>query len=63
MKTNYMKVIKLTDEEQVKLYMKCEKKELAEMLTQANKAIQHLIDRTNSKVKLDAKVINFCKEN
>ena len=43
METNYMQVVELTDEEQIKLYLKsCTKKKLAEMLTEANKHLKNL---------------------
>ena len=37
---NYMQVVEQTDEEKLQMYMKCTKKELAEMLIESNKHIQ-----------------------
>ena len=35
----YMQIVKQTDEEKLKMYMKCNKEELAKMLIEANKVI------------------------
>jgi len=35
----YMQIVEQTDEEKLKMYMKCKKKELAEMLINANKVM------------------------
>lgn len=38
-KTNYLKVVEMTDKEKLDMYLKCTKKELAKMLVEANKQL------------------------
>ena len=39
---DYMQVVKMTDKEKIKMYMKLRKRKLAEMLLAANKALDAL---------------------
>ncbi len=39
MTANYHQIVEQTDKQKLKMYMKCKKKELAEMLIQANKVL------------------------
>ena len=44
--SNFMQVIEQTDDEKLKMYMKCTKKELAEMLIQCNKILDNQLGTT-----------------
>jgi hypothetical protein len=45
---NYCQVIEMTDEEKLVMYMKCTKKQLAEMLIQCNKHLEMLLHETST---------------
>ena len=46
---NYMQVIESTDEEMLAIYMKCKKKDLAQMLLECNKHIVRLTKQVTVK--------------
>ena len=52
----YIQIVEQTDEEKLKMYMKCTKEELAKMLIAANKAIPPLRYSHNEAVKLANKL-------
>ena len=47
---NYMQVIEQTDEEKLKMYMKCKKKDLAKMLIESNKHLDTFINISTVKL-------------
>lgn len=64
MTTNYMQIVEQSDEDKLNTYMKLDKEELAKMLIQANKHINHFTNRSfkNSPIHDKAAIIAMLDE-